>query len=79
MVRRPAEIVHDHDAGLERWHEELLDIDFEAFAVAPQRRSRHCRSLPVRKESPFLSEPGATRTAESIHSSMSCENEVLPW
>ena len=29
-----AQIVHDHDvAGRERWHEELLDIGGEAFAV----------------------------------------------
>jgi hypothetical protein len=59
-----AEIVHDDDvSGLERRHEELLDIGFEAFAinrsiedarrldpVVPQRRKeRECLPMPVRR------------------------------
>ena len=59
-----AEIVHDDDvAGLERRHEELLDIGFEAFAidrsiedarcvnpVVPQgRKECECLPMPVRR------------------------------
>ena len=67
-----AEIVHDDDvAGLERRHEELLDIGFEAFAVDRSIKDARCVDPVVpqgREECEGLPMPVRRLTAQALPS-----------
>jgi hypothetical protein len=67
-----AEIVHDDDvAGLERGHQELLDIGFEAFAVDRSVKDARCVDPVVpqgRKECEGLPMPVRRLSAQALPS-----------
>jgi hypothetical protein len=67
-----AEIVHDDDvAGLERRHEELLDIGFEAFAIDRSIKDARCVDPVVpqgRKECKCLPMPVRRLSAQALPS-----------